>query len=256
MKRKAVAMTKMDKELRLFVSGELDKCLNGSTFEDIVHILRKEFHGPGNVADAFRELGQLEYSFEDPPRRFVQQFKANFGAVCKEYPHVTPPNVEKMWKKAILRNVPYEVRDRLDLFKDYGMEETFLSELERERGYRKRVNVAKVENGQEEREVRPPVVKAAVTPNREMHYRRQPTNFEMTPRHCGWCTNGSFHERLECPRKPPRYSCFDCLQVGVKKGHEGCPGRINVRYPQQTRPTRTVSVSSSSSSSGTQTPRE
>lgn len=46
---------------------------------------------------------------------------------------------------------------------------------------------------------------------------------------CGWCQNGSRHIRSKCPRNPAARSCFDCLAEGKRKGHPGCPSKIDTR---------------------------
>ena len=42
--------------------------------------------------------------------------------------------------------------------------------------------------------------------------------------YCGYCRKQD-HTPASCPLNPPRGACFDCLQLGCKKGNVTCPGR-------------------------------
>ena len=41
---------------------------------------------------------------------------------------------------------------------------------------------------------------------------------------CGYCRTRD-HAVANCPLKPPRGSCFECLRLDCRKGRSGCPGR-------------------------------
>ena len=49
--------------------------------------------------------------------------------------------------------------------------------------------------------------------NRQYGNRRQ---------YCGYCRTNS-HYPESCPKSPPRGSCFDCLQMGHRRGDPECP---------------------------------
>lgn len=223
-RQKTIALTRMDKELRFYVESELSKLLHLTTFADITNILQTHFKR-GDIVDSFRELFNMRYSFDEPPRRFIQRFNSRVTAICQDNPESTTTSREEWWKDIIMDSLPTDIKKELKLFSKKGLEETFIREVERIRSTQLRRPVASVarvnESGSEKGT--PPELAAS----RTNLFTSKP------PRYCRWCSDGSVHFWHQCPRKPTPNSCYDCLQLAARRGHPGCPGRIS---QVQTRP--------------------
>lgn len=206
--RIALGLARMDKDLRLYVDGELGRYDN-PTFDQLEEILRKDFQRPKSAIDAFRELCNNRYHLDDDPREFINTFRIKYRNICRAFPTERLPNEETLWKKVIMDDLPAEMKNRLNICAGEGLADMFITELEKERSFR-RVTVAKVKEGD----------------NRPFH-RRSP-HPQLRVQHCGWCADGSRHLRRDCPRKPEPFSCYDCLKLQSVRGHVGCPGRKDV----------------------------
>ncbi|XP_042883021.1 uncharacterized protein LOC122260011 [Penaeus japonicus] len=197
---KNIAITRMDKELRLFIVGEMQKFPNGGTIDDMENILSCQFSRRYDAIDAYRELYNLSYNLDDDPRAFVNQFIVKFRTIRSFFPNTPAPNEEDILHEIMMENLPAEIKAAVKVCARRGMGDDFLRELEKERVFwRSRVNKVDV---------------------------RAKGNPEWTRVWvCGWCQDGSKHLRINCPRKPEAGSCFDCLAPKRRKGHAGCPGR-------------------------------
>jgi len=210
---KHIALNRMERDLRIFVDGELESLPDGGKFGDIEKILNGQFSGPQNAMEAYRELCSRSYSLDEDPREFVNKFRARFRIIARAFPQELTPKEEEMWKGVMMEDLPETIKSRLKFCACNGMGEAFLTELEMERRLlRSQVNKVKVKDTVEPKDI-------------------------VVSYPCGWCQNGSRHIRSKCPRKPAARSCFDCLAEGKRKGHSGCPGKTNARTPNNGDPT-------------------
>ena len=72
-----LALSRMDRDLRLFVGTRLDNDPI-QTLAKVESILDEEFSGPQSLADSMRELYALRYDLEQNPRQFAHEFKIKF----------------------------------------------------------------------------------------------------------------------------------------------------------------------------------
>ncbi|XP_068212880.1 uncharacterized protein [Palaemon carinicauda] len=192
-----IACARMEKEIRLYVNGEMEEH-NYTTLDDVQSILLKDFVRPTNISDAFQELFQLRYSVDMDPREYVNKFRAKFKSIIKAFPSARSINEETLWKQIIMEDLPQEIKACLQNYVKIGMGESFLIELEKERNF---YNKGGYDNVKDE---------AASKAN------------SLSMRSCNWCQNGNVHVGKKCPRKPQPYSCFDCLMPNMCKGNPGC----------------------------------
>ena len=216
-----VALNKLEKPLSMVVTQIFEqKCLD-VTLENLEKILVEEYPGPRSMADAIRELYQLEYHIEHNPRTFYHNFITQFSLLCQTFPRDSPPSRTPVFKNIVMRKLPADIQRRLSIFNSEGYsEELFLEELEKERMSAKlrQEIVSEPEMGMGT------VSQISQNGNRDQRnkgYQREPTkNVNNYP--CRYCQNGQRHTMKECPRNPPIKSCFDCLSVYHQKGDPSC----------------------------------
>ena len=201
-----VAMNRMDLRLRLFVGSRLNTQVN-PTLDWLENLLQDEFPGPLNLADAIRDLYSLDYDISENPRVFSNMFKTKYETLMNSFPTKGCPSRATMLKQVMTKGLPYEVKQRLELFLTEGYsEELFISELERERA-----NFS--------------LQVSAISSGNICNQTHRSQNRSNNSRTCPYCQDGSRHYWKHCPRKPQWNSCFDCLDTTHRKGDPRCPGK-------------------------------
>ena len=214
-----IAMNRMDGPLKLFVGSRLQNQPYPS-LEWLENLLKKEFPGPLNLADAIRNLYNLEYDLTESPRTFAHRFKALYESLTTSFPTENCPKRATMLKQVICKQLPLDLRRRLELFMTEGYsEELFISELERERiSYSLRIATIGAQ--------RVPDPEPTLPRQQNSNINRNGGRSQFRPRRsCPYCQDGSYHPTRACPRNPQWGSCFDCLSTTHRKGNSECPGR-------------------------------
>ena len=236
------------------------------------------------MVQAWRDLELDSYMIADNPRAFVNRITCKFSALEAKFPHKSLPNKEKLIKRKLYQGLPTTAQRRVNSFLDDAISLNFFLELvEHERQIelvreedcvhgvyqaKQRENTGAVANAYEGAKGEDRFEKLqqslltltenmkSLTTNFGSSTGRRTPNPRPEPRPCGWCANGSKHYRLECPRKPPVGSCFDCLQPGVRKGHTGCVGRprSTTRSSNTTRDSRLTATDNASDMSEASAP--
>ena len=225
-----LALSRMDRELRLFVGNRLETT-SIQTLDTVERILDAEFTGPQSLADSIRELYSNVYTIDENPRQFAHIFKTKFEALCTAYPDETRPDRTEVLKHILVQNLPGDMRQSMQCFMTKGFgEDLFIAELERERVNRKiRVSVvqdlSKVCPNKVDTDVRSEtaVRDNVYVPARNRTNEQRPQS--SYPYQCRYCQNGQRHGPRECPRCPAPRACFDCLSMTHRQGSVQCPGR-------------------------------
>ena len=221
-----IALTKMEKPMRIFLVDILRKKGLPINLENLEKAVAEEYPGPQSMADAVRELHQLEYNIEENPRTFYHHFKTKFNLMCQTFPSDTPPHRSPVFKDIIMRQLPVPIQKRLSIFKTEGYsEEMFLAEVEKEK------MAAKLRNEISDCGY---VNQISQPPKEDYQNQSQKNNTNMRFRKgaisvppCRYCQNGDCHLVKDCPRNPPFRSCFDCLSTNHGKGNVNCPYTYN-----------------------------
>lgn len=216
-KRVEVALSRMERDLRLYVMAKLNQMNENRNLQMIDQLLCKEFQGPQCLADAIRTMYRMEYSLDENPREFAHRFKTKFEALCQAFPLESRPNYMPILKSVMIKHLDVVAKSQLEMFTTEGFrEEIFISEVERIRSQQV-LSVNQVKQNSS-----PPQ-------NTMYHQGRRPYNFKgnqrVTQRPCPYCRNGQYHMFRDCPRKPLPGSCFDCLSTMHRQGHPVCEGR-------------------------------
>ena len=218
-----LALSRMDRELRLFVGTRLDTD-STQTLEAVERILDEEFNGPQSLADSIRELYGHVYDIEQNPRECAHIFKTKFEAICTAYPTAPRPDRTEILKQIFVQHLPSDVKQTMQCFMTKGFgEDLFIAELERTRLSRK-MNVSVCQNsvGTDNRP------RTAVRNEVPVYSRNPPSHIypkaQSSPYPCRYCNNGQRHYPKDCPRGPRPGACFECLDVNHRQGSDLCVG--------------------------------
>ena len=206
-------------------------------FKELCHSL---FDYPVEPVAIVQDINnRFQYAIDEDPRLFVNNMSATLSAVDT----ANLPNKSSMMKRKLYDGLPSTIKKDLRPYMDdpsIHIKE-FLITVERFRRTYLEVNRS-VQNvreltavGREFNNVStttsPPVtgtetsemaaLRAELRQNNELLVRA----LEGTRRKlkCGYCNWDPSHGPSTCPKNPPKYSCFDCLQLGHKKGESSCP---------------------------------
>ena len=240
-----LALSRMDRELRLFVSSRLDD-EPIQTLTTVERILEEEFSGPKSQADAMLQLFGRSYNLEKNPRQFAHEFKIRYEAICTAYPETPRPDRVEIFKDVCMDGLPTDIKRYMRCYMSRGWDENqFIDALERVR-LNQQMTVSVCQTGVKPNEV--PSAPPANQNNPEPKYRARFPNFPLTPirnqrpeytYRCRYCDNGQKHGSRECPRRPRPGACFDCLDIGHRQGSPRCPGRdSSTSQSVPTRPTQ------------------
>ena len=228
-----LALSRMDRELRLFVSTRLD-AEPIQTLTQVENILEEEFSGPKSLSDSMIQLYARTYDLDKNPRQFAHEFKIKYEAICTAYPETPRPDRVEILKDVCMDGLPADIKRTMRCFMSRGFgEDQFIEELERAR-LNRQMTVSVCQTGVKPDEV--PSAPPANQDNLEPRLRpRHPltTRRNMRPEYpyyCKYCDNGQRHLPRECPRRPSPGACFDCLEMGHRQGHPRCPGRDNSNH--------------------------
>ena len=265
-----IALAKMEINLRLYIENQL-KDRGSRTLQEVKDILLNKFNRPRKACDAIDELCNLRFHIEDCPRQYMNEFYRRYDEILRAFPGETPKGPGRMWKNTVIEFLPKEFRRELINYVDEQGDESFIQKLEKLKVmYDARRNMGALHQSmftgqqsvttmqqplptmQQSIPTMPQPVPSIQQSMPTMHPHPVPTVQQSVPamqqsvtsplpsgtrqwasisRKCYWCQDGSEHLRRDCPRQPPPYSCFDCLQPNSRKGHPGCPGFNGPRPP-------------------------
>ncbi|XP_050710102.1 uncharacterized protein LOC126994880 [Eriocheir sinensis] len=245
--RKRIALSRVDAELAVYIQSTLK---HGPVvdWEEFKISLIKELtdQSKGKVFDA---LNDLKYSYEEDATEFVTQLKCKFALLeVKSNPGEVPKR-EKLIKTKLLKGMPRDSRDRLEIYMDNHVPlDTFMEKLEVERLValaRKKDSVFMVTDdappagasGTGASPVTSPKAESLAEPTALASYldrieRRLERWEEQKKQHrerrtsvyCPYCRSTT-HDVQSCFKNPLPGSCFDCLRMNCRRGYPGCPGR-------------------------------
>ena len=177
-------------------------------------------------------MNDLKYTYDEDPIEFVTRLKCKLALLEVQTKSGEVPNTEQLIKNKLLKGMPKESRDRLELYLDQNVTlKKFMSKLDNER------IVVLAQQRDNVRTIEPPLPsQGAIARNPP----RTPTgrgNLERVERrlrqwdrrgkYCPYCQANS-HSIAECRKQPRPGSCYDCLRMNCRRGQPGCPGRINM----------------------------
>lgn len=228
--RQRIVMSRVDAHLAIYIQ---DLLTNGPTLSwgDFKSHLRKELTDP-NPNKLFDALNTLKYSYEEDPVEFMNQLKCKYSLLSLKMNPKEAPKKEKLIKTKLLKGMPKDCRERLELFMDENVSlERFLDKLEVERV---------VANARSKEEIFLVKDHPATTPQTPLNptpstlppldtrvdtlekkikqwnrpQRQTQTWGERQP-YCPYYRSRT-HNMSTCRRNPPRGSCFDCLRMNCR----------------------------------------
>ena len=239
--RKQVAMNKLEPNARtvLTTRGNVNHATTWESFKAECH---KVFDYPVDPVAVVQDINQkFIYNIEDDPRLFINNLNAMISSV--RVPNI--PNTDLMMKRKLFDGLPQTLRRDLQPYMDdnsIGSAE-FLQSVERHRrSYleckRSAQNIRELTimkepssasqsltgRGAESAPLYEVVagLQEKMAEMEKKERKAEQERKEVKPR-CGYCNWRERHGWWDCPKKPPKGSCFDCLQTGHKKGEGICP---------------------------------
>ena len=238
--RLTLAELKMSDDVGSIVAAERQKkgVQEWDDFKKMLYDLFEVKYDPSMLMQ--RANARFHYTIDQDPIRFALSVQGFFTSVPRE----GLPNIDLAIKRKLYEGAPASVRQDMIAFmddKEISLQE-FIMNLE---SYRSRyqsatANEKKVREIQEiasgsTAQVGNPSLEPAwikdVSKGQEAIVRAVEslgkTMAGRTPRQerrkwCGYCRSDQ-HYVYDCPKSPPRGSCFDCLQMGHMKGAPGFP---------------------------------
>lgn len=195
-----VCLSRVDKHLRLFIENKINTIPN-ITLQEIEDILDKEFSIPKSLPDCIdRLISEEVYTIDVNPREFAHKFKVRYTIIHTAFQKSGLPNMAKILKEAMSKGLDPFIKQQLGsvLMTEFG-EEDFLKRLEAIRLGR------------------------LVYPT---HCHQVQTNANLSSSNvpqCRYCKGNVKHYLSDCPLKPARGSCYDCLSVRHRAGSPYCP---------------------------------
>ena len=263
--RVMIAKNRLSSELAMLIhNNQLKyKCMTWPSFCDF---LRNEFAVDVNVDRAWQELEDHEYDWVFAPQHYTNKFICRHAVLETRFPNERFPNRDKNIKRKLWQGMPKESQKRLEAFleEDYPLNK-FIDRVEHERQLLMANPSAQVCHLKKEQTTNPPPKSTlesqeisdlkeqvknltqalakmnpvnstppplmslpVVTPaTSNSNSNPTPRNPFVNPRVFCPCCYSSTHRLFECPTKPPqRNACFDCHQVGCRRGYPTCPGKL------------------------------
>lgn len=228
--RQQIVNMRVDAPLAIFVKNILKRgAISWETFKT---------HLTAELTDQSEErvfdcLNELRYTFDEDPVEFASRVKCKLAMLEIQTESGDMPSPSQLIKKKLLKGMPRESRDRLELYMDENISlHRFMMKLNTER------LVVLSQRSDNIRVVEPPPQPVYETPTKNQKLNRTLSQ-EMNRRdvglrqwskgekYCPYC-RASNHTVAECYRKPRPGSCYDCLRMGCRRGQLNCPGRINM----------------------------
>ena len=194
--RIGVAIERMSGDLQLDVANKVDTG-NIVSWNQLRTYLLDVLGEKGDPERNLKEIQQMEYDGVSDPKLFANVVMGKFGTFMRHFPDHRTPNVLKTIKDMLLEPFPHNTSRLMNGYKgDEVPLEDFVRLLAR-----LKLDGENNTGG---------LVGAVQTVQRR------------NTRWCAFCRTGS-HNLSVCNRAPPKGSCFDCLQLGHKRGDPSCP---------------------------------
>ena len=238
--RKRIVLSRVDSQLAVYIQ---DMLTNGPslTWWEFKSYLRRELTDP-NPNRLFDALNELKYSYKQDPVEFMNQLKCKYSLLSLKTDPREAPKKEKLIKNKLIKGMPKDCRERLELFMDDNVSlGRFLDKLEVERvvaNTRSKEEVFLIQNSPTNIRETPqtPPTNCATPPldtrldrledrMRQLdRLQRQKQTWGENKIYCPYCRSNN-HNISTCKRKPTPGSCFDCLRMNCRRGSPNCPGR-------------------------------
>ena len=240
-----LAELKMEEKMVSLIEGlTVSKAVQ--KWEEFKKVCHEQYDCPVDPIAVVQELNtRYNYVIEDSPREFKNNLEAEISAI----PAKDLPNTELLVKRKLYNGAPASMKEVLTAYLDDHTHslESFLEIFERHRHVY--LTVLRTNRIRELTEVGKVVEAAAKFPPREPvsntvsqdAFEQLAKNQETLVRaidsieksignrpygnrrqYCGYCRTNAHHPE-SCPKSPPRGSCFDCLQMGHRRGSPECP---------------------------------
>ena len=246
-KRREIAMTRVESDIATLLTAEAMKLGNNLPWSEMKRIMQKRFVGTTKLLHAWQEVTALTYYSDIPPSSFINQLQCKISALQLKFPNEEIPTSDKFLKTKIYKGLNAHAQaklvdflaDHIPLHKfiDYA-EEEYYKELEFNSFNGNRV--LPISGSGSPQSVKPVNNNPQVgTPSNEIEKLKKKVEElskivgknsvkkTKTGKYCAFCRVDD-HNITECPFHPPRGVCFDCYQPNRKRGHDGCPGPVNL----------------------------
>ena len=236
--RQKIVMTRVDTKLAVYIQSVWAKQEDLSWKEFKSHLI-KELTDP-SYSKILESLNDLQYHYSKDPVSFVTLLKCRMALLEVKSGEEETPDIRKLIKTKILKGMPKDCRERLDMYMDKSIPlKRFMEKIEVER------IIAMTRSKEEVYAVRsetPMPTQTAVTtstPTAGPHGKnpdkvgyetgsepkvQKSRTWVNQRRYCPYCRSNT-HVRANCWRNPPPGSCYDCLRMNCKRGAPDCPGR-------------------------------
>lgn len=234
--RLQVAQSRMDNPLSTLIQTFI-KQKNIVLWEDFKKVMDNQFQSTTNITEAWQQIEEENYDIEVNPRAFVNKLACKMAAISSKFPRESLPDQEKLMKRKLFRGLPRTSQNRLVDFVDSIAIGEFLKRVEDERRFTLQSSREMVNRLKETEAICSVPTKQAETVPRsdgnhseiqqkldEMSTQLKNLTQAMKSPYCGYCRTTD-HTRATCPLNPPRGACFDCMQLGCRRGSATCPGR-------------------------------
>ncbi len=206
-----------------------------------------------NLDRAWKELESAKYEWEDSPQAFTNRLICRYAILETQFPKEHLPNRNKLIKRKLWHGLPSTLKGRIESFLDDNYPLTqFLDRLEHERQFLLEAHRTPVCHVPAKGEPNSPSTEKPPLTNEHFEklqrqleslsqrmkrmgkpvarYRCHPcrTNDDSRsncPRpYSAYCRSNS-HAFIDCTRRPPVGTCFDCGRQNCRRGQPDCPGR-------------------------------
>ena len=247
--RVQIAKGRLSSDLAVLIHNAQGKrvCL---TWHDLKFILRTEFPETISLDQAWEQLDSLQYDWIESPRAFTNKFMCQYASLETRFPHDQFPSRDRTIKRKILRGMPFEAKERLEVFiEDSYPLSRFLDRVEHERMLLEARNktIAKTpilsvasnrppsgkdecpssglieaSHDEELRKLKEQVALLA----QQLGQKQEKKTSKPYNKYCAFC-RAPGHDLRECQNNPPPPGvCFDCKRQGCRRGGVNCPGKV------------------------------
>lgn len=245
-----LAKFKLDSDLADLVEVETTE-ENLNTWAKFIQFLKSFFHKSPTCSELFRTAEQEAYHISEDPYDYVQKMTYLYSTIKSNFPKSPLPPKENWIKMRLNETLPPYIKKQVARYMhDMIPLQVFLTELNNER---LRPNPADARDaGGRVYEVtqhnpqrtnpqpstdRPPRTTPLPPPVREddrltrlqeslATLAQDVQRLTRRPQYtgCPFCRTKE-HNIADCPLRPARGACFDCLRENCRRGRPGCPGR-------------------------------
>lgn len=233
-RRIRIALNKLELKARTVVQDKMKErpITNWREFKELCH---EAFDIKVDPIEVIQDINtRFNYHIDKDPRLFVNELRAMLSSVAVE----NMPDQNLTIKRKLYDGLPRSLKGDLQVYMDdpKTTDGHFLKHVEGHRRIYLQINkgahnvrelaeenrapsygideiASKIDTMMEKLEETESSIRATATDTRPKH----------RPRGCGYCNWKEVHWWTDCPKRPPPQSCFDCLQLGHKKGERACP---------------------------------